>query len=344
MQFASRGQSHFNYHHYHRNVIETLYGPVLEPPILANTPPTLAVESIKSETGESNENEASPSSSSLISNNSNQSSQVSSSLIASGSNSSHIHATSNSMNNATDEQKLLNSRSYGAKFTEEQITCVCETLLQAGKVDRLSRFLSTIPDKLYSNETVTRAKAHVAFYRGEYKRLYQLLESRDFKSIYHLSLQKLWYNAHYRESESTRGRQLGAVDKYRLRRKFPLPKTIWDGEETIYCFKERSRSALKEFYNKSKYPTPEEKKQLAHKTGLTLTQVSNWFKNRRQRDRPSASPQLSSASTTTSAIASYNPSNGGNYTPGNYTGNTYTNLNYNNYCINPESCSAMREI
>ena len=30
---------------------------------------------------------------------------------------------------------------------------------------------------------------------------------------------------------------LGAVDKYRLRRKFPLPRTIWDGEETVYCFK-----------------------------------------------------------------------------------------------------------
>lgn len=34
-----------------------------------------------------------------------------------------------------------------------------------------------------------------------------------------------------------------------------------------------------------RYPTPEEKKMLAKKTGLTLTQVSNWFKNRRQRDR-----------------------------------------------------------
>lgn len=35
----------------------------------------------------------------------------------------------------------------------------------------------------------------------------------------------------------------------------------------------------------NRYPTPEEKKMLAKKTGLTLTQVSNWFKNRRQRDR-----------------------------------------------------------
>ncbi|TMW44026.1 hypothetical protein DOY81_010894, partial [Sarcophaga bullata] len=30
---------------------------------------------------------------------------------------------------------------------------------------------------------------------------------------------------------------------------------------------------------------PREKRELAEATGLTTTQVSNWFKNRRQRDR-----------------------------------------------------------
>lgn len=43
--------------------------------------------------------------------------------------------------------------------------------------------------------------------------------------------------AHYMEAEKLRGRPLGAVGKYRVRRKFPLPRTIWDGEETSYCFK-----------------------------------------------------------------------------------------------------------
>ena len=65
----------------------------------------------------------------------------------------------------------------------------------------------------------------------------------------------------------------GAVDKYRLRRKYPLPRTIWDGEETVYCFKEKSRNSLKECYKHNRYPTPDEKRQLAKKTGLTLTQV-----------------------------------------------------------------------
>ena len=77
----------------------------------------------------------------------------------------------------------------------------------------------------------------------------------------------------------------GAVDKYRMRRKFPLPRTIWDGEETVYSFKEKSRNYLKETFKLNRYPTPDEKKGLAKKSGLTLTQVSNWFKNMRQRDR-----------------------------------------------------------
>lgn len=47
--------------------------------------------------------------------------------------------------------------------------------------------------------------------------------------------------AHYVEAEKLRGRPLGAVGKYRVRRKFPLPRTIWDGEETSYCFKVKIR-------------------------------------------------------------------------------------------------------
>ena len=49
--------------------------------------------------------------------------------------------------------------------------------------------------------------------------------------------------------------------------------------------KEKSRVVLRDSYKKNPYPSPKEKKELADKTNLTVTQVSNWFKNRRQRDR-----------------------------------------------------------
>ncbi|XP_013785435.1 homeobox protein SIX1-like [Limulus polyphemus] len=172
-------------------------------------------------------------------------------------------------------------------FSPDQVACVCETLQQAGDNDRLARFLWSLPsiEQLRCKESVLRARATVAFHQGNYKELYAILESHNFEYFHHLELQQMWYKAHYREAEKIRGRPLGAVDKYRLRRKYPLPKTIWDGEETVYCFKEKSRMMLKECYLQNRYPTPDEKRLLAKKTGLTLTQVSNWFKNRRQRDR-----------------------------------------------------------
>uniref|UniRef100_A0A4W4G9I4 Homeobox domain-containing protein n=1 Tax=Electrophorus electricus TaxID=8005 RepID=A0A4W4G9I4_ELEEL len=186
------------------------------------------------------------------------------------------------------EQLLQTFQNSSLSFSTDQVACLCEALLQAGNVDRLWRFLTTIPpssDLLRGNETLLKAQALVAFHREEFKELYAILESRDFHPSNHGFLQDLYLQARYKEAERSRGRSLGAVDKYRLRKKFPLPKTIWDGEETVYCFKEKSRNALKECYKINRYPTPDEKKNLAKLTGLSLTQVSNWFKNRRQRDR-----------------------------------------------------------
>uniref|UniRef100_H3CQM6 SIX homeobox 5 n=1 Tax=Tetraodon nigroviridis TaxID=99883 RepID=H3CQM6_TETNG len=186
------------------------------------------------------------------------------------------------------EQLLQSFQKSALSFSTEQISCLCEALLQAGNVDRLWSFLSTIPlssDLLRGNETLLKARALVAFHREEFKELYAILESYAFQPSNHGFLQDLYLKARYKEAERTRGRSLGAVDKYRLRKKFPLPKTIWDGEETVYCFKEKSRNALKECYKRNRYPTPDEKKNLTKVTGLSLTQVSNWFKNRRQRDR-----------------------------------------------------------
>lgn len=172
-------------------------------------------------------------------------------------------------------------------YTPEQAACVCEALRQSNDEEKLGEFIKILPenDDYRKVESVLIAEAWVYFNRTEYKRVYQILEGNNFSLKHHMELQKLWYKAHYAESELIRQRKLGAVDKYRIRRKHPLPKTIWDGEETVYCFKEKSRQALKESYKRNRYPTPEDKRLLSKQTQLTLTQVSNWFKNRRQRDR-----------------------------------------------------------
>ncbi|XP_068242619.1 homeobox protein SIX6-like [Palaemon carinicauda] len=203
---------------------------------------------------------------------------------------------SSSTTSSPDGSDVLQNKNGNLHFTPEQIDCVCETLLQAGDMDRLGRFLSILPihaEVSRTSEVILRAKASVAFHRGTFKEVYSILESNTFTSKYHTEMQNMWYRAHYKEAEKIRQRPLGAVDKYRIRKKYPLPKTIWDGEETIYCFKEKSRIALKECYKQNRYPTPDEKRSLAKQTGLTLTQVSNWFKNRRQRDRnPAPRPDL----------------------------------------------------
>ncbi|KAG6464457.1 hypothetical protein O3G_MSEX014525 [Manduca sexta] len=180
-------------------------------------------------------------------------------------------------------------------FNSEQVQCVCEALQQKGDIEKLAAFLWSLPtsELLRGNETVLRARALVAYHRGVFQELYAILEAHTFSPRHHTALQNLWFKAHYKEAEKVRGRALGAVDKYRLRKKYPLPKTIWDGEETVYCFKEKSRNALKDCYYRNRYPTPDEKRALAQKTGLTLTQVSNWFKNRRQRDRTPQQPNRS---------------------------------------------------
>ncbi|ESO09868.1 hypothetical protein HELRODRAFT_143898, partial [Helobdella robusta] len=174
-------------------------------------------------------------------------------------------------------------------FSLEQIDCICSALIQKQDYSTLDQFLQShySSSNVWKNvsEEVLKAKATLAYHQQHFRKLFEILTCKTFHHSSHNYLQHLWYQAHYAEAQRIRGRPLGAVDKYRLRKKYPLPKTIWDGEETVYCFKEKSRHTLKVSFKNNRYPSLEEKKFLTKKTGLTLTQVSNWFKNRRQRNK-----------------------------------------------------------
>ena len=184
-------------------------------------------------------------------------------------------------------------------FSVSQVAAVCETLEESGDIERLGRFLWSLPvahpniGELNKNEAVLRARALVAFHMGNYREMYHIVENHRFTKDSHGKLQAMWLEAHYQEAEKLRGRPLGPVDKYRVRKKFPLPRTIWDGEQKTHCFKERTRSLLREWYLQDPYPNPTKKRELAQATGLTPTQVGNWFKNRRQRDRAAAAKNRS---------------------------------------------------
>uniref|UniRef100_A0A0N4ZWE3 Homeobox domain-containing protein n=1 Tax=Parastrongyloides trichosuri TaxID=131310 RepID=A0A0N4ZWE3_PARTI len=182
--------------------------------------------------------------------------------------------------------------SASLSFNAEQVIKTCEQLEEAGEVESLARYIWRLPpniaNEISKNEAVLRAKALVYFHTGNFRELYAILENHKFTSGNHGKLQAMWQEAHYQEAEKLRGRPLGPVDKYRVRKKFPMPRTIWDGEQKTHCFKERTRSLLREWYLQDPYPNPSKKKELANATGLTAMQVGNWFKNRRQRDRAAA--------------------------------------------------------
>lgn len=179
-------------------------------------------------------------------------------------------------------------------FTPQQVAQVCETLEESGDIERLGRFLWSLPvnpsacEALNKHESILRARCLVCFHTGNFRDLYHILESHKFGKASHAKLQAMWLESHYQEAEKLRGRPLGPVDKYRVRKKFPLPRTIWDGEQKTHCFKERTRNLLREWYLQDPYPNPTKKRELAQATSLTPTQVGNWFKNRRQRDRAAA--------------------------------------------------------
>uniref|UniRef100_A0A1B0G9Q2 Homeobox domain-containing protein n=1 Tax=Glossina morsitans morsitans TaxID=37546 RepID=A0A1B0G9Q2_GLOMM len=179
-------------------------------------------------------------------------------------------------------------------FSAAQVEIVCKTLEDSGDIERLARFLWSLPVALPSMheilncEAVLRARAVVAYHVGNFRELYAIIENHKFTKASYGKLQAMWLEAHYIEAEKLRGRSLGPVDKYRVRKKFPLPPTIWDGEQKTHCFKERTRSLLREWYLQDPYPNPTKKRELAKATGLNPTQVGNWFKNRRQRDRAAA--------------------------------------------------------
>lgn len=68
-----------------------------------------------------------------------------------------------------DAQLLTSARCCrdAACHTQEQVACVCEVLQQSGNIERLDRFLWSLPscDLLQKNESVLKARAIVKFHR-----------------------------------------------------------------------------------------------------------------------------------------------------------------------------------
>uniref|UniRef100_A0A7E4W0R4 Homeobox domain-containing protein n=1 Tax=Panagrellus redivivus TaxID=6233 RepID=A0A7E4W0R4_PANRE len=182
-------------------------------------------------------------------------------------------------------------------LTLEQIECICETLYQARDGHKLRRLFKEEQDLLlnyWKSPSVIRAYLYMLYSSGKYEEVCKTLESCKFDECYFDELQALWYEAKYAEDERKKKKPLGPVEKYRLRKKFKPPSSIWDGENKIYSFTEKARGTLKKFYLQNKYPNADQKREISARTGLKITQISNWFKNKRQRDKPGSDSSMSS--------------------------------------------------
>ena len=145
------------------------------------------------------------------------------------------------------------------------------------------------PDMLsFIAENSALIAAREMFGDGLFNEVLDFISSSDQPERLHEEFQELWTETIYRQaSAQRRGKVLNAVDRYRLRKRKPFPRTIWNGDQSRHLFKESSRSLLQEFFDKNPYPTPEEKRDLTSKSQLSYSQVSNFFKNRRGRQRGS---------------------------------------------------------
>uniref|UniRef100_A0A1I7RXB5 Homeobox domain-containing protein n=1 Tax=Bursaphelenchus xylophilus TaxID=6326 RepID=A0A1I7RXB5_BURXY len=191
-----------------------------------------------------------------------------------------------------DDTQLLQCAGESAQtldsFPISYVKQICNAVEKRKDLSLMTRFLTQIFLTRHCAEScVLKLKAVQLFEQQSFKDLYILLETTPFPREFHADLQSLWNEAHYRETERTRsqGKPLDPVTRYRVRKKHSFPKTIWDGEQTMYHFKKRDRITLRDAYKLNPMPSQAEKQELSNQTNLSVTQVSNWFKNQRQRQR-----------------------------------------------------------
>ncbi|TKR60200.1 hypothetical protein L596_027486 [Steinernema carpocapsae] len=176
-------------------------------------------------------------------------------------------------------------------FSLEQIDVICESLYLSRESEKLFELFQSDPNLIQytvQSSSVQRAYLLVLLHKEHFAEFASFVETNKFDPMYHEELQNLWYEAKYAETAKKRDKALVAVDKYRLRKKYPPPLTISDGQERIYSFKESSRKVLQKFYKKNRYPSMEDKREIARQTQLKPVQIANWFKNRRQREKTSS--------------------------------------------------------
>ncbi|KAL3074774.1 hypothetical protein niasHS_014219 [Heterodera schachtii] len=144
--------------------------------------------------------------------------------------------------------------------------------------NKMSLPMSNVP----IHEAVLAARVLISADTGNFNELFAFLESHKFALKIHSKLQQIWWDAHFFEAKKTLGKSLlSPLERYKVREEHPLPPTIWDGQRKRSFFNENTMALLNEKFAYTKYVAVTERWEMAEATGLSETQVKNWFVNRR---------------------------------------------------------------
>lgn len=107
--------------------------------------------------------------------------------------------------------------------------------------------------------------AWTCFIKGHYSLVIRLCQSESFPNYLHQSMQTLWDESYQMlELNKKNKTHLNSVQRFRLRKKHPYPKTIWNGIPIKYGMSNKDKQTLINYYEQvNKKPSKAEKEHLA---------------------------------------------------------------------------------
>ncbi|KAL5249920.1 hypothetical protein ACHWQZ_G015855 [Mnemiopsis leidyi] len=156
-----------------------------------------------------------------------------------------------------------------------------EQLSPPTEVSQLQRNLYQTNSELHKNCMIAQFLAS----SGQFAKFFEFVTTSEFREQDNTGVQQLWLHCLYTQHAASKKTPLTAVDRHRLRKRYPYPASIWNGETTSYNLKQSARRLLAIAFSVDQYPSNEEKKHLADVCEMDYLQICNWFKNRRMREK-----------------------------------------------------------
>lgn len=158
---------------------------------------------------------------------------------------------------------------------------------------------------------IARASIHLHSACGRHEQVHEAIKELDLRVLPRSWLQELkdiWDNSWYYIKSPDGLEKLNPVRMYRIRMKNPCPTKKITGK-VKYNLDEKTLRLMNSLWEENQTPSRQQKLAICDDTGADIDQVTNWFKNRRQRLKnlikkercSSLSTEASSISVTTSA-------------------------------------------